>query len=119
WGILQRTIDDRLSKNNMQHEEIDSIRSLGNAQERLVERFDNGGETLNDENWYTVEFEKIQKWEEKVKETQDIVFTPEKVKVYLKEEENKRKKVRLDHWQRPKAMTKAGQRNWNFIIFYP
>src|SRR5699024_487034 len=50
WGILQRTIDDRLSKNNMQHEEIDSIRSLGNAQERLVERFDNGGETLNDEN---------------------------------------------------------------------
>src|SRR5690625_3939211 len=119
WNKLQGTIDHRLSKNNMQHEEIDSMRSLGNAEERLVEKFDNGGEKLKDDYWYTIDFETIQKWEEKVKATQDITFTPEKVKVYLKDKEDAKKNVQLDHWQRPKAMTAAGQRNWNFIIFYP
>src|SRR5699024_4924275 len=104
WNTLQKTINDRLSKNNMQHEEIDSMRSLGNAEERLVERFDNGGETLKEENWYTVDFERIEKWEEKVKATQDIAFTPEKVKVYLKDKEDAKKNVQLNHWQRPKAM---------------
>src|SRR5699024_2770057 len=43
----------------------------------------------------------------------------EKVKVYLKDKEDAKKNVQLNHWQRPKAMTAAGQRNWNFIVFYP
>src|SRR5690625_1963097 len=97
WNKLQGTIDNRLLKNNMQHEEIDSMRSLGNAEERLIEKFDNGGGKLKDDNWYTIDFETIQEWEEKVKAAQDITFIQEKVKVNLKDREDAEKNVQLDN----------------------
>src|SRR5699024_5548922 len=119
WNQLQKDIDNRLSANNLQHEEIDSIRSLGNAKERLVEKFDNGGDALWKDDWYTTDFATIQKWEEKVKATKNIEFFPEKVKVYMQDEGEEKENTELDHWMRPKSTTAAGRRNWNIIVFHP
>lgn len=118
WHRIQGTIEDRLKENNFQHEEIESLRSLGNAKERLIEKYDdNGGKKLQANDWHTIDFTTVKDWEEKVKATQDIAFVSEKVSVYLEGEEDDHAK--LVHWQRPNALTTAGRRRWNFIVFHP
>jgi len=119
WKDLQKEINSRLTKNNLQHEEVDRMRSLGNGKENLIEKFDNGGESLWGEEWYTIDFSSIEKWEEKVKSTKDIEFLPEKMTVNKQDNHDSEIKTKLEYWKRPKSTTAAGRRNWNIIVFHP
>lgn len=112
WKQLERKIDKRLTGNNSQHEEIESLRSLGNPKEKLEEAYDKGGTKLNKEDWYTVDFSDIEDWKEATKNKRAIEFYADKVKVNLGEQS-------LQFWKRPKSSTAAGRRNWSFIIFHP
>ncbi|MGQ0439818.1 hypothetical protein ACT4UT_22500, partial [Bacillus sp. B-TM1] len=71
----------RLTENNSQHEEIESLRSLGNPKEKLEEAYDKGGTKLNKEDWYTVDFSDIEDWKEATKNKRAIEFYAEKVNV--------------------------------------
>ncbi|MGQ0515771.1 hypothetical protein ACT453_30185, partial [Bacillus sp. D-CC] len=86
WKQLERKIDKRLTENNSQHEEIESLRSLGNPKEKLEEAYDKGGTKLNKEDWYTVDFSDIEDWKEATKNKRAIEFYAEKVKVNLGEQ---------------------------------
>src|SRR5699024_12079125 len=96
WKNLQKESNSRLTKNNLQHEEVDRMRSLGNGKENLIEKFDNGGESLWGEEWYTIDFSSIEKWEEKVKSTKDIEFLPEKMTVNKQDNHDSEIKTKLE-----------------------
>lgn len=112
WKNLEREINKRLTENNSQHEEIERLRSLGNPKEKLEETYDKGGNKLNKENWYTVDFSDIEDWKEATKQKKAIEFYAEKVKITVESQT-------LQFWKRPQSSTAAGRRNWSFIIFHP
>ncbi len=112
WKQLEKAIDKRLTGNNIQHEEIERLRSLGNPKEKLEEIYDKGGSKLNKEDWYTLDFSDIEDWKEATKEKRAIEFYAEKVKVSVEAQS-------IQFWKRPKSNTTAGRRNWSFIIFHP
>ncbi|SES25538.1 DNA phosphorothioation-dependent restriction protein DptH [Psychrobacillus sp. OK032] len=116
WNSLERLIENRLTENTLQHEEVERLRSLGNPKEKLEEQFDKGGAKLVKDEWYEVDYTSIIDWKEQMKLKRDISFESDKVKAVLLNDE---KKLTLDVWKRPKSTSASGLRNWSFIVFHP
>ncbi len=114
WKKLQRDIDKRLDENNRKHEEIERILTLGNSKEKLEEMFDNGAKSLNDDDWYKQDFNKLLSWEEKVKQKRDIYFESEKLSIT---DEFGTILGNDQYWKRASSDTKSGQRKWHILIF--
>lgn len=116
WKMLQRSIDNRLLENTLQHEEVERLRSLGNPKEKLEEQFDKGGSKLDKDNWFEVDYTSIVEWTEEMKSKREISFEADKAKAKLFNAEGSHE---LEFWKRPKSNSASGRRNWSFVVFYP
>ena len=108
---LQKEIDKRLQQNLDTFENIARIRELGDAEDRLVDMYDDFGKKLfKDEEM--IQFEDVIKAKEKVDKQKQIEFKDENVTVTVVTGEVEQ---RLDsYW-----MKSPKKRNWDLLIFYP
>lgn len=108
---LQKEIDKRLQQNLDTFENIARIRELGDAEDRLVDMYDDLGKKLfKDEEM--IQFEDVIKAKESVEKQKQIEFKEDQVTISVVTGEVEQ---RLDsYW-----MKSSKKRNWDLLIFCP
>ncbi|WP_214827807.1 DNA phosphorothioation-dependent restriction protein DptH [Exiguobacterium algae] len=113
WRKMNRQIENRLTDNHELFEDVERYFTLGNAREKLEERFDNGATKLKEDTWQHADYNVLREWEEKAKSNRDIQFISEKMTAKVDGS-----KLESSHfWRRPQSETKSGQRTWHIIVF--